>query len=132
MAEWLYEAGIGEARAALVEDGRIVAAAIEPDDAGPLVGGVHRARLVELLPVRRGRVVLADGGEALLGALPAGITQGAALTVAITREAMAEGRRLKPAKAMPISSRYCRRTNVSPRYTAPTANGTSARARAAI
>ena len=101
MAEWLYEDGIGEARAALVDDGRIVEAAIEPDDAGPLVGGVHRARLVELLPVRRGRVVLDGGGEALLGVLPAGITQGATLTVAVLREAIPEGRRLKPAKAMP-------------------------------
>jgi len=101
LAEWLYEDGIGEARAALVDEGRIVEAAIEPDDAGPLVGGVHRARLVELLPVRRGRVVLDGGGEALLGALPAGITQGATLTVAILRETIPEGRRLKPAKAMP-------------------------------
>jgi hypothetical protein len=101
LAEWLYEDGIGEARAALVDDGRIVEAATQPDDAGPLVGGVHRARLIELLPVRRGRVMLDGGGEALLGALPAGITQGAALAVAILREAIPEGRRLKPAKAMP-------------------------------
>lgn len=100
MPEWLYEAGIGEARAALVADGRIVEAAIEPDDAGPLVGAVLPARLVELLPARRGRMTLSGGGEALLAPLPAGITQGAALTVAIVREVIAEGRRLKPAKAV--------------------------------
>lgn len=100
MPEWLYEAGIGEARAALVDDGSIVQAAIEPDDAGPLVGAAHRARLVELLPVRRGRVALDGGGEALLTALPPGITQGAALTVEITREAIPEPGRLKPARAV--------------------------------
>ena len=38
LPEWLYEAGIGEARAALVEDDRIVEAAIEPDDDGLRVG----------------------------------------------------------------------------------------------
>ncbi|MEJ8631170.1 hypothetical protein P0F65_17835 [Sphingomonas sp. I4] len=54
MSEWLYEAGIGEARAALVEDGRIVQAAIELT--GTLtVGTVAEGRLVELLPGRQGR-----------------------------------------------------------------------------
>ncbi|KQU61851.1 ribonuclease [Sphingomonas sp. Leaf339] len=101
MPEWLYEAGIGEARAALVDDGRIVEALVEIDDTGPLVGAIHRARLVELIPVRRGRVTLDGGGEALVGTLPLGITQGSALTVTITREQMWEAGRLKPAKAIP-------------------------------
>jgi hypothetical protein len=100
LPEWLYEAGIGEARAALVDDGHIVEAHIEPDDAGPLVGLVAPARLVELLPARRGRAVLDGGAEALLGTLPPGITQGAALTIAITREAIPEAGRLKPARAV--------------------------------
>lgn len=100
MPEWLYEAGIGEARAALVDQGAIVAAAIEPDDAGPLVGGIHRARLIEILPGRAGRAALDDGGEAWMPTLPPGITQGAALTVAITREAIPEPGRLKPARAV--------------------------------
>ncbi len=99
MAEWLYEAGIGEQRAALVDaDDRILIAAIEPDDAGPLVGTVTAARLVELLPARRGRVTLATGEEALLDAVPRGTTQGAAVTVAITREPIAEPGRQKPAR----------------------------------
>ncbi|WP_443027545.1 hypothetical protein [Sphingomonas sp. LR55] len=68
--EWLYEAGIGEARAALVDDDQILEAAIELDDSTALkVGLVARARLVELLPGRRGRVTL-DGGEALINYLP--------------------------------------------------------------
>ncbi|MDP1027107.1 ribonuclease [Sphingomonas sp. KR1UV-12] len=101
MAEWLYEAGIGEQRAALVDaDDRILVAAIEPDDAGPLVGTVCAARLIELLPARRGRVTLADGGEAMLDTVPPGMTQGSALTVAITREPIVEPGRAKPARCV--------------------------------
>ncbi|WP_380783453.1 ribonuclease [Sphingomonas sp. R86520] len=96
---WLYEAGIGESRAALVEDDRIVEAAIELDDGTPRVGLVVRARLVELLAGRRGRVAF-DGVEALVNHLPAGITQGASLTVEIVREAIPETGRAKLAKAV--------------------------------
>ena len=104
MIEWLYEAGIGEARAALVEGDRILAAAIEPDDAGPLIGLVSPARLVEQLPARRGRVTLEGGAEALVSHLPAGITQGARLTVEIVREAIPETGRLKPPHAVPTDA----------------------------
>ncbi len=99
MPEWIYEAGIGEARAALVDDDRIVEAAIELDGDTLRVGTVARARLVALLPGRRGRVAL-DGGEALINTLPAGITEGAALTVEIVREALPEAGRAKLAKAV--------------------------------
>ncbi|HWT42993.1 MAG TPA: ribonuclease, partial [Sphingopyxis sp.] len=44
MAEWLYEAGIGEARAALVEDGEIVEARIEREGEGPRPGAILHAR----------------------------------------------------------------------------------------
>lgn len=97
--EWLYEAGIGEARAALVEDGRIVAAAIEPE--GTLaVGTVAAGRLVERLPRRQGRVALAEGGEVLLAAVPAALTQGARVTVEVVREAIPERGRPKPPRAI--------------------------------
>jgi len=95
---WLFEAGIGEARAALVADNRIVEAAIELDGDTLRVGTVARARLVALLPGRRGRVTL-EGGEALLQ-VPPGITEGAALTVEIVREALPEAGRAKLAKAV--------------------------------
>ncbi|RZM06254.1 MAG: ribonuclease, partial [Sphingomonas sp.] len=42
---WLYEAGIGEDRAALVENDQIVEALIERDDVALRVGHVARARL---------------------------------------------------------------------------------------
>ncbi len=95
---WLFEAGIGEARAALVDNDRIVEAAIELDCDTLRVGTVARARLVALLPGRRGRVAL-DGGEALLQ-VPPGITEGAALTVEIVREALPEAGRAKLARAV--------------------------------
>jgi len=104
---WLYEAGIGEARAALVQDDRIIEAAIElEDDSALKVGLVARARLVELLPGRRGRVTL-DGGDALINHLPPGITQGASLIVEIVREALPESGRAKLAKAVPSDSTPC-------------------------
>lgn len=101
MAEWLYEAGIGEARAALVADGAIVKARIELDRPGPRLGAILVATLTEIaVKARAGRVAW-DGGEALLSPLPPGITQGAALTVAIVREAIPEAGRAKPPRAAP-------------------------------
>lgn len=99
MAEWLYEAGIGEARAALIADGHIVEARIERDGDGPRVGAVLAARLVE--GGKRPRVTLDHPGapEATLAALPAGTSIGAALTVEITRMALRERGRDKPARA---------------------------------
>ena len=95
MPEWLYETGIGETRAALIEDGAIVAAAIEPDDGGLRIGHVAPARLIDR---HAGRVRLDTGEEALLTG-PAGVPEGGALTVAIVREAIPEPGRLKPPRA---------------------------------
>ncbi|WP_404372266.1 ribonuclease [Sphingomonas sp. MMS24-J45] len=101
MAEWLFEAGIGEARAALVEDGTILQARIELDRPGPRIGAVLPARLVEItVKGREGRVSF-DGGEAMLSPLPPGITQGAALTVELIREAIPEPGRAKLPRAAP-------------------------------
>lgn len=100
MSEWLYEAGIGENRAALVDDGEIVEAVIEPDDAGPRLGMVAVARLIERpLPHRAARIVLAGGDEALLDAIPKGLSEGRDLLVEIVREAIPEAGRPKLARA---------------------------------
>ncbi|MDR6789312.1 hypothetical protein J2Y58_002683 [Sphingomonas sp. BE138] len=93
MAEWLYEDGIGEARAALVADDRILAARIELPDT-LRVGTVARARLTERLVA-----ALDVGGEVLLDRAPSGVTLGAALTVEITREAIPEPGRAKRPRA---------------------------------
>lgn len=96
---WLYEAGIGEARAALVDGDRIIKARIAIDGALRL-GTVAEARLVEQLPGRQGRVALGDGHEALLDHIPAGLSVGRSLLVTITREAIPEAGRAKLAKAV--------------------------------
>lgn len=104
MAEWLYEAGIGEARAALVEDGRIVEARIERDGEGPRIGAVLGARLVE-----PGRVALDAPGEpaATIGALPPGTSLGKRLVVEITRMALRERGRDKPARVRLADGPLC-------------------------
>lgn len=102
MAEWLYEAGIGEARAALVVDGRIVEARIERDDEGPRVGAVVAARLIEAGRSGRDALVALDWpGEppATLGDVPPGTSTGARIAVEITRMALCERGRDKPARA---------------------------------
>ncbi|MBA3675864.1 MAG: ribonuclease [Sphingosinicella sp.] len=99
MAEWIYEEGIGEDRAILVDEGEIVEARIELPGKVQ-TGSVLAARLTAILvPGRRGIVMLDRGGEALLEPLPAQITEGARLRVEITREAIPEAGRAKLPKA---------------------------------
>ena len=98
MAEWLYEAGIGENRAALVSRGNIWKARIELEGSGPRAGTVVGARLVDR---GTGKVALDSGGEALCDPLPKGITQGAGLKVKIVREPIPEPGRAKLPKAVP-------------------------------
>jgi Ribonuclease G/E len=94
LAEWLYEAGIGENRAALLADGEIVEAHIELPD--PLrLGAIAGGRLVSILvPGRRG-VVATRAGEVLVEPLPPALTQGQAVRVEIVREAVPEPGRPK-------------------------------------
>jgi hypothetical protein len=98
LAEWFYEAGIGENRAALVDGGRIVEAAIEREDAlGPPVGTILPARLTRKADASgRGLVTLEGGGLAQLTPVPPGLTEGASLSVEVVREPLREGAELKP------------------------------------
>ena len=98
MAEWLYEAGIGEARAALVEDGRIIAARVERPG-GLRVGAVFEARLVERVAAGLSRVE-GDAGAAVIAHVPPGVTEGAWLRVEVVREALPEAGRVKLAKVI--------------------------------
>jgi hypothetical protein len=102
LPEWIYEAGIGEQRAALVADGAIVAARIVRDGDGLRPGLVAPARLVEI--VRKGALGLVrfdDGQEAMLRPLPPRLTQGATANVRIVRDAVPERGRPKRALAVP-------------------------------
>ncbi len=100
MAEWLYEHGIGEDRAILVENGEIVEAVIELP--GLRTGAVIAGRLTALLiPGRRAIATLANGEEALIEPVPPGLTEGMAFNAEILRETIPEHGRPKRAFARP-------------------------------
>jgi len=102
LAEWIYEDGIGEARAALIDDGEIVALRLEWPEIAPRLGAILPARLARKADATaRARVVLEGGGEALLDSPPPTLAEGAALLVEIVREPITERGRTKPAKARP-------------------------------
>jgi ribonuclease G len=97
LTEWLYEAGIGENRAALIEGGEIVEVMIELPH--PLrLGTVAEGRLAAILvPGRRG-VVATSWGDVLVEPLPPRLTEGQAVRVEIAREAIPEAGRPKLAR----------------------------------
>ncbi|MDX3911302.1 MAG: ribonuclease [Sphingobium sp.] len=99
MAEWLYEEGIGEARAALIEKGRIVEAQIERDNRMVLAGAAAQGKLVRtLIPKKRGIVRLDTGEEVLLEPIPPKVAEGSMVVVDIMRSAIPEEGRAKLAK----------------------------------
>jgi endogenous inhibitor of DNA gyrase (YacG/DUF329 family) len=84
LPEWLIERGIGETRAALIDDGEIVEARI-------MLDGIARAgTIVEARLKHSGvpAIAVADEREYLLPAGAPGITEGGALRIAVTREAI--------------------------------------------
>jgi hypothetical protein len=88
LPEWLIERGIGETRAALVDRGGIVEARIELEGA-VRAGSVVRAQLISAGVSGRNAVALAtEGGEYLLPRGAPGVTQGSALALEVTREAI--------------------------------------------
>jgi hypothetical protein len=88
---WLYEEGIGEARAALVKGGRIIEAQIEREDKHARAGGIHGGRLVRTLIARKRGIAKLDSGElVLIEPIPAKVAEGAPVRVEILREAIGE------------------------------------------
>ncbi|MBV8687568.1 MAG: ribonuclease [Alphaproteobacteria bacterium] len=88
-AEWLYEEGIGENRAILVEDDEILVAAIElPGEMR--CGAVLAGRLVDIPIAGRRGIVATAQGEVMVEPLPGGVTQGRRVRVEIVREPIAE------------------------------------------
>jgi hypothetical protein len=103
LAEWLYEEGIGEARAALVDKGRLVEALIEREGRHVLAGAVAQGRLIRTLMPRKRGIVRLDGAgyggqEVLVEPLPPRVAEGAAVYVDIQRERIGEEGRDKLAK----------------------------------
>lgn len=113
MAEWIVETGIGETRAALIDDDRIIEARILPED-DLVAGTILTARLVARMPERNQGIVAGPGGEALVRPLPKGVTQGAETLVEIVRPAIGEAGKPKRALARPASGE----PNTGPEFTA--------------
>lgn len=111
MAEWLYEEGIGENRAILVEGGSILEAAIELP--GLRVGAIVPARLQSAA----GIALLDDGSEANVD--PAGLSEGAAFHAEVLREAIPEPGRPKPPKVRVSDQPLRRGPSLAERICAP-------------
>ena len=115
MTEWIIERGIGETRAALVEDGEIVEARVRRDGVIP-AGTILEAKLVAVAP----RVAVEASGETFL--LPrgvSGLSEGRSLFVEVTREALGG--------AEPWKRGLARITDEEPRAAAPLAEGREGR-----
>jgi len=82
--EWLIERGIGETRCVLVEGSRIVEARI-------LVDGIVQAGTIieaKLMSAGLNGIAAAEGQEYLLPKGSPGVTEGASLTIEVTRETL--------------------------------------------
>lgn len=127
-SEIIVEAGIGETRAVLLEDGRIAELHIEREGRGLRAGDVREGRLARILLAGRRGIVAIDGEEALIEPLPPRVTEGARLFVEIVREAVPERGRPRlakvraaegPARAGPALIDRLRATGVAIRSAAP-------------
>lgn len=115
MPEWVIEQGIGETRAALVENDEIVEARVRRDGVTP-AGTILEAKLIAVAP----RVTVEAGGEQFL--LPrgvSGVTEGKRLFVKVTREALGGSE--------PWKLGLARRTDEEPRAAPPLAEGKAGR-----
>lgn len=88
MPEWLIERGIGETRAALVDNGEIIEARITREGATP-AGTILRARLTSVGTSGRNAVAKDEHGtEYLLSRGAAHTNEGATIAIEVTREAI--------------------------------------------
>ena len=101
MAEWLYEDGIGERRAALIDGVGLVTMGIERDSDGVRAGAILPARRLPSDGSGIALVQFDNGEEAVCSALPRELAEGARLLVRITRSAIPEVDLVKRAKARP-------------------------------
>ena len=105
MADWLVERGIGETRAALVDNDSIIAARIAwPGElaAGAVVEGVLASRAAG---ASRGTVRLDGGEEVLVDRVPRSASEGAPIRILVHRARIDEGARSKRAQGRPTEER---------------------------
>jgi hypothetical protein len=85
LPEWVVEKGIGETRAALIDDGRIVEARLQLDGTIP-AGTVVEAQLINCgAHGRNGIARSSDGTEYLLPHVPRELTEGQELAIEVMR-----------------------------------------------
>ena len=111
MPEWIIEEGIGETRAALIDNDEILEARVRREGVIP-AGTILDAKLVAVAP----RITVEAGGELFL--LPRGapgITEGGTLHVEVTREALGGSE--------PWKRGLARVTDEAPRDAPPIADG---------
>ncbi len=101
--EWLIEQGIGETRWLLVHGDKVLGARLEWP--GELVAGqiVTGQLVTKPKGAKRGLARLEDGREVLVDHLPPQLTEGASVSVTITRSALAERGRFKRAQARVVA-----------------------------
>ncbi len=107
MTHWIYEDGIGEERAALIEHGRIIEARIQRSDLPLACGAVVEARLLaRSAGGHRARIALADGSEAMLQPVPKDLSEGKTLRAEVLREPLFEPgtARHKPARLRAVAA----------------------------
>ena len=115
MPEWIVEEGIGETRAALIENGEIIEARVRREGVTP-AGTILEAKLVAVAP----RVsVEANGEQFLLPRGVSGISEGSRLLIEVTRESLGGTESWKRGLA--------RRTEEEPRAAPPLAEGVPGR-----
>ena len=104
MPEWVAERGIGETRAALIDDERITEIRVLLDGVLP-AGSVVEARLISIGQGGRNAIAaLDDDTELLLRQRPAGVTEGQRLSIEIVRETIAGPEPWKRALAKPTDA----------------------------
>lgn len=101
-AFWLYEDGIGEARAMKIVGGEAVALRVERSDKGLRAGTILPVKLARVLGGGRGIGVSESGAEILIDRLPKTSSEGASLIVEIRRQALNEKGRMKWPLARPV------------------------------
>jgi hypothetical protein len=85
LPEWLVERGIGETRAALIDDGQIIEARIQLDGTVP-AGTIIDAQLIDLgTHGRNGIARSSDSTEYLIPHVPRELTEGQKLSIEVTR-----------------------------------------------
>ncbi|OAO03762.1 hypothetical protein A8B75_10550 [Sphingomonadales bacterium EhC05] len=103
---WLYEAGIGENRAMLIESGMVRQIRLERPTGSARPGAIVDALFKDQwIAGKSGIIALPGGEEALLQPLPQGLTEGATIRVELTRAALHEHcGQSKRAKARPAGA----------------------------